>query len=92
MVRCDVVAERVLEALDGHDASVWAIASSSGGSATAAPDGRVLLRDGAGRVVDRLDLRPIGDSARSLAFGPGGRSLVVGTLRGQILRYEVLAP
>jgi WD40 repeat protein len=80
----DVETGEELLRLEGHTDKIWDIAVSGGGrfGASASHDGTVRLWDlesGEGRVLH--DVYP--QAARSVAFSPDGRFLVVGLAKGQ---------
>jgi WD40 repeat protein len=94
----DLDARRVLAAWKSGEKPVTSVALSPdrtlGLSATG--DGGVRLWDlgraapGDGGALDTIDLAAAGDRAEALAFLPDGRSFLVATIRGVVLRFEVL--
>ncbi|MEZ0227032.1 MAG: hypothetical protein ACAI25_00280, partial [Planctomycetota bacterium] len=53
-------------------------------------DTRVFLSDlESGAVLDTVDLKSSRDTVHSVAWAPDGRSFLLGTLRGVVLRFEV---
>jgi WD40 repeat protein len=84
--------ERALE--PGHAGAVFTAAISPDGTKAitggGGADGRVRLWElGSGALLATIDLRSARDYVHSVAFVPDGKSFLVGTFRGPILRFEL---
>jgi WD40 repeat protein len=81
--------DREIAGNDVPPATLVAISSDASRGATASADGSVRLWDlSTVRLLDKVDLGPATDTASVLEFTPDGKSLLVGTARGVVLRFE----
>ncbi len=74
----------------GHEVTALAVSPDGALGAAASGDGTVRLWDVArDEVVDTIDLAGGRDVATALAFSADGRTLLVGTRRGVVLRFTI---
>jgi hypothetical protein len=45
-----------------------------------------------GQLIETLDMTKVDDRPGGVAFAPDGQSLLVGTARGVLLRFELVTP
>jgi serine/threonine protein kinase/WD40 repeat protein len=93
----DVASRRVLETLDHHGscADFVCVSANKNHALSGGADGRVCLwdltRPEGRKLVDTLDFRSRADRPTCGEFAPDGRSCVIGTARGIVLRYAIRA-
>ncbi|MGE0706405.1 MAG: WD40 repeat domain-containing serine/threonine-protein kinase [Planctomycetota bacterium] len=98
LLRVDLSGGEGRQLLTRHEAAVKALTVSADGrwgasASYGGPDRSLRLwRAKDGEPLDRLDLGPAGDFATSLAFGPRGEWLAVGTARGVVLLLDLRLP
>ncbi len=88
----DVTRAALVDRFAGHGARITALAVAPDGSfaASAALDGKIRLwRPGEVRPADELDIATSADVPSALAWSSDSRSLLAGTGRGAVLRFDV---
>ncbi len=94
IVVLDLSTRGTVRKLEGHVGQVLALAVARDGKRAVSIGVDATLRLwslalGEGEL-DRIDLETRGERALSLAFLPDGRSFLVGTMRGPVLRFAIL--